>query len=124
MLKKINDCRNVTEAMVALQKSMNDSLYKKTADNNVQELSDAYYEMVRPKADLKNKIFDGRKETSRAVAPETPTENMGSDISNLVELTSACTRLDEINGDGSFSSTKKNYVSEGSPKTAVEQTTQ
>jgi hypothetical protein len=122
-LKKITDCRDVTDAMSALQKTMNEPLYKKTSDNNVQELSDAYYEMVRPNATLKNKVLDSRKESNRATAPETSLDKAGSDIANLVELTSACSRLDEINEDGVYSTAKKKQVSQGNTKSDLTEVT-
>lgn len=118
LMKKINDCRDVTEAMAALQKTMNEPLYKKTSDNNVQELSDAYYEMVRPNATLKDKVLDSRKESGRATAPETPLDKAGSDVASLVELTKACTHLDEINEDGVYANGKKKNVSQGSSETS------
>lgn len=118
LMKKINDCRDVTDAMAALQKTMNEPLYKKTSDNNVQELSDAYYEMVRPNATLKDKVLDSRKETNRAKAPETPLDKAGSDVTSLVELTKACTHLEEINEDGVFANEKKKNVSQGSSETS------
>jgi hypothetical protein len=110
--EQIESCKRIGALQESLLKQMNTPEYKKAKSENNKELSQAYYDLVRPSPDLKSKILDSKSTKDLGNPPEKVVKLDPKDDTSLWMLAIACGRLNDIQGKKYFSppTAQKNHT--------------